>query len=326
MDIALYISELLYSNDCVIFPGFGGFVTSYAQAKIHPVNHTFYPPSKNILFNSKLTRDDGLLVDHVANRQNISYTDAKSIVANFIQELEKKIHKGKRIELNSIGVFFLDKKRKLLFDPDTNTNYLEESFSLPSIVMHPIDRKTRHQKIETGFIDRKPESGNLKRKQKVLYASMAVVPIILILGWFIFTGLPKNDFTQKSGMVNLVDYDIPENQPAVTELEVEKDPPIESLNFVGSTAADEIITKETVAEVIIQKKYYIIGGSFSNEANASKLVGILRAKGYDAQHAGLSRKGLFAVAYFSTYDKEEAMLNLAMIRRDDNPAAWLLKK
>ena len=66
--------------------------------------------------------------------------------------------------------------------------------------------------------------------------------------------------------------------------------------------------------------------SFKSETNASKLVGILRAKGYDAQRAGLSRKGLFAVAYFSTHDKEEALINLAMIRRDDNPSAWLLKK
>jgi nucleoid DNA-binding protein len=326
MDVAFYISELLYSNDCVILPGFGGFVSSYAPAKIHPVNHTFYPPSKNILFNSKLTRDDGLLVDYVATEQQISYSEAKSIVDTFIHELETKIQKGKKTALNGIGIFFLDKKGNLLFDPDSRTNYLEESFGLPSIVMRPIDRKSRHQKMETGFIDRKPESQNARTRRRVLYTSLTVVPAILLIGWFVFIGLPKTDFTQKSGMVNLVDYDLPENKPEITETEVNQDPPIESLNFEESKTDDNLVIEEQTPELAPTKKYYIIGGSFSNEENAAKLVGILRAKGYDAQHAGLSRKGLFAVAYFSTPDKDEALANLAMIRRDDNPAAWLLKK
>jgi len=266
------------------------------------------------------------LVDYVAVEQNISYTKAKSVVDAFVRELKEKIQKGLKVELDQVGVFFQDKKQNLLFDPDTSINYLEESFNLPSIVMHPIDRKSRHQRMESGFIDRKPESANTQRRRKVLYASMAVVPVLVLIGWFVFIGLPKADFTQKSGMVNLPEYDLQENKAVITDTEVEKDPPIESLNFEEPKVSEEIVAKVETPEIIPSKKYYIIGGSFQSEENASKLVGILRAKGYDGQHAGLSRKGLFAVAYFSTFDKEEALVNLAMIRRDDNPSAWLLKK
>ena len=214
MSVDFYISELLYTNDCVILPGFGGFVTSYAPAKIHPVNHTFYPPSKNVLFNSKLTRDDGLLLDYISSKENIDYTKAKSLVAYFVRELEQKIQIGNKVELDRVGVFFRDKKGKLLFDPDESINYLEESFNLPSIVMHPIDRKSRHRRIETGFIDRKPESTNTKNRRKLVYASLAIVPVLLLIGWFVFIGLPKADFTQKSGMVNLPDYEGTENKPS----------------------------------------------------------------------------------------------------------------
>lgn len=326
MNIDFYISELLYTNDCVILPGFGGFVTSYTSAKIHPVNHTFYPPSKNILFNSKLTRDDGLLLDFISLEENISYAEAKSRVASYVRELEEKILNGKRIELNRVGVFFLDKKQNLLFDPDSDINYLEESFSLPTIVTHPIARKSRHHRAESAFVDRKPESENTKKKRKVLYTSMAVVPVLLLIGWFVFVGLPKADFTQQSGMVNLSDYTTTELQPVVSDLEVKKNPPIESLNFAEPKISGERNTTEIASEIVPSKKYYIIGGSFQSEANASNLVAILRSRGYDAQHAGLSRKGLFAVAYFNTLDKDEALINLAMIRRDDNPSAWLLKK
>ena len=53
-----HINELLYNHDCVIVPEFGGFVTNYASAKIHPVQHTFTPPSKNIVFNKNLKNND----------------------------------------------------------------------------------------------------------------------------------------------------------------------------------------------------------------------------------------------------------------------------
>ncbi|MEZ5146058.1 MAG: hypothetical protein R2759_02945 [Bacteroidales bacterium] len=59
--------------------------------------------------------------------------------------------------------------------------------------------------------------------------------------------------------------------------------------------------------------------------NAEKLVAILRQKGYHANRAGLSKSGLHMVEYLATIDKSEALVNLEMIRKDDNPSAWLLK-
>ena len=60
--------------------------------------------------------------------------------------------------------------------------------------------------------------------------------------------------------------------------------------------------------------------------NADGLIATLREKGYDAQPAGQNPDGLHMVCYFSSEDKSEALINLAMIRKDSNPYAWLLKK
>jgi len=325
MNVAVYISELLYSNDCVILPGFGGFVTSYAPARIHPVNHRFHPPSKNILFNSRLTRDDGLLVDYVASKNDLNYAAAKVKIEDFVSNINHHLSKGEQVELTYLGLFSTDKEKKLLFDPNTSINYLDDSFGLPDIVMHPINRKPGLRKKEAAFIDRKPESEKEKRKRIVVYTSMAVVPVLLIIGWVLFFGLPKSDKTQQAGMTTLSDLEKNVQQPKLVENDAEKDPPIETLNFT-EPKEEEKQAEEIVPEKIITKKYYIIGGSFTSEVNADKLVGILRNKGYDAQRAGLSRKGLHVVAYFSTRDKEEALINLALIRKDDNPSAWLLRK
>jgi len=103
MDIPFFISQLLYDNDCVIIPGFGGFVAHYTPAKIHPVNHSFHPPSKNILFNSKLIRDDGLLIDYISEKQNISYSGAKARVEEFAEETIKNLANGEVFRFKNIG-------------------------------------------------------------------------------------------------------------------------------------------------------------------------------------------------------------------------------
>ena len=55
MDITKYIKELLFLHDCVILPGFGGFVANYKSAKIDEIRNVFFPPSKDIGFNREIS-------------------------------------------------------------------------------------------------------------------------------------------------------------------------------------------------------------------------------------------------------------------------------
>ncbi|MEZ5146056.1 MAG: hypothetical protein R2759_02935 [Bacteroidales bacterium] len=72
MDISFHISELLFEHDCVIIPGFGGFVGHYSPAKIHPISHTF-PPSKIFYLTQNSPMTMGLLLDYISQRENVSY-------------------------------------------------------------------------------------------------------------------------------------------------------------------------------------------------------------------------------------------------------------
>ena len=65
--IDVYISDLLYSYDCVVIPDFGGFVANYASAKVQAVQHKITPPSKKISFNKNLRTNDGLLNNYIAD-------------------------------------------------------------------------------------------------------------------------------------------------------------------------------------------------------------------------------------------------------------------
>jgi len=332
MQIEKYISELLYRHDCVVVPGFGGFVTDYAPAKVHPVSHNFYPPSKNILFNSKLIRDDGLLLHNISLTEGISYEQAKIKIEDFVMECKSDLMQGNKLSFEKIGTINKDIEGNILFEPVTSVNYLEESFGLPTFISPPIVRQPVHKRLEKKFIDRKPVPKRDNNRKKFYWVLVAVIPILLIGSWLIFNPRLKNKNAQHSSVIpisepemsntNIADFQVEENKKHAT--------PLKDFKFEDSDKGPEqklnnssIELKKTIAK---GPRYYIIGGAFRYKENADNLVTTLRSKGYDAKHAGINPSGLHIVSYFNSEDKSEALINLSMIRKNDNPSAWLLKK
>jgi hypothetical protein len=134
-------------------------------------------------------------------------------------------------------------------------------------------------------------------------------------------------------MVTLPDSEQVTKNPEVLSAPVHEaeEPPLESLDLrdPGSrqVAMDEAAaSKEEKKQALVTRKYFIIGGAFGVESNADKLVAVLRQKGFTAERAGLSPSGLHMVSYLSTPDKSEALVNLGMIRAQENPSAWLIRK
>ena len=103
-----YISSLLVEYDCVIIPDFGGFVANYASAKIHPTQHTFEPPFKQIAFNKNLTTNDGLLANAVAIGQSITFVEASSWIEQEVLRIEIRLAKKEPIKLDNVGTLFYD--------------------------------------------------------------------------------------------------------------------------------------------------------------------------------------------------------------------------
>jgi nucleoid DNA-binding protein len=336
LNIGQHISDLLFKHDCVILPGFGGFVGNYSAARVHPINHTFYPPSKNILFNSNLTGDDGLLTHSLSVAEEISYEEAKAVLKSFIKECRERLKEGKVLTFDKIGTIRRDVEGSLLFSQDNTVNYLEESYALPSFVSHPIIRKKIHRQPAAKFIDRKPVSERNKKKRAIYLVYLAIIPILFLLGWYFLPfNSDKNNNTQESSfapsteqtsepIVIKKDILVENTEPTSNEIEEAVPPPEESLSEATSKKA----SPGSNSAIFQEKKplYLIIGGAFQFKTNSQKLIARLNLKGYNAEYAGLSRHGLHMVCYLKTKDKNEALMNLAIIRKQDNPSAWLLKR
>jgi len=326
MVVENYISRLLYKHDCVILPGFGGFVTDYAPAKIHPVNHTFYPPSKSILFNSKLTSDDGLLIHEISVSEKISYEQAKSDVLEFVDSCRLQIEDNGFVKLTAIGTITKNRDGNFLFEPDTSVNYLEDSYGLTNFVSPPIARKPLHRRIEQKFIDRKPVPYEERKQRKAAYAYIAIIPVILIIGWLVFNTNFRNKDIQQSGILPATEQ-FTSGINNTNEIPAKKPKP--GVTYSNKISEPENSDAGPSPESVFEPPkpvYYIIGGAFQYEKNANRFAATLRSKGYNAKQAGLSRRGLHIVSYFDSSDKSEALMNLELIRKNDNPAAWLLKK
>ena len=77
LEVSKYIKDLLFIHDCVILPGFGGFVANYKPANIDDNLNIVSPPSKAVGFNRNLSKNDGLLINRLAESENLSYLEAE---------------------------------------------------------------------------------------------------------------------------------------------------------------------------------------------------------------------------------------------------------
>jgi OmpA-OmpF porin, OOP family len=87
-------------------------------------------------------------------------------------------------------------------------------------------------------------------------------------------------------------------------------------------------TTTTIANTTtVEKRFFIISGSFPTEAAAQAGVEALKAKGFkDAVVVGKNDAGSVRIAYKAYATREEANKDLPSIKASSNPSAWIFEK
>lgn len=139
--VEICLRELLFEQECVIIPNFGGFLSQYKSAEIDHLQHLIYPPAKTISFNRQLKNEDGLLANTYSLLNKVSFSEAAAIVKNWAAAFEEKLKKEEYAVLPKIGTFKWDKKTNTIaFEFDETQNYLAESYGLLPVNAVPILR------------------------------------------------------------------------------------------------------------------------------------------------------------------------------------------
>ena len=102
-ELSRHIEILLLSNDCVIVPGFGGFVAHHKVAEYDMEEKTFYPPQRVLGFNSQLVLNDSLLVQSYAEAYDLSYPEALRKIENEVEEIKQQVEIEGEYKFRGIG-------------------------------------------------------------------------------------------------------------------------------------------------------------------------------------------------------------------------------
>ena len=302
MNLANYISDLLYRYNCVIIPDFGGFVTNKIGAKVNETSNTFYPPAKQITFNSHLKVNDGLLTNYIASSENITFEKASRIIALSVTEWKNEIN-TKPIQIGAVGVLTLNENDQIIFEPNTTVNYLTESFGLTSVASESIKRNIAKVKPLIPILKKENKKGI---PTLIKYAATAAIMLTLS-----FAG---NNAYQQNKQESII---------ANQEKAIEKK--IQSATFVITNPLPTIALN-VLKEEVVSKPYHVVAGAFQFPENAEKKVNQLKKQGYKASILGANKWGLIEVAFDSFLDKNEAINNLYKIQATVSEDAWLLIK
>ena len=307
MQLATYINDLLYRYECVIIPGFGALLTQYHSAQIDSVTNTFYPPGKTLSFNRQLQTNDGLLANYVASVEKCSYESALQKIRNFTGRLSLQLSEGNTISIINIGDFNLNEENSVQFVPSKKQNFNTAAFGLTSFISPKINREVYKENIEA-LEEKVPVLFTPERRFAKPYLKYAAIALIAISitgfgGLKLYEGqVQKYNFVEKQRANTLV-----ENQIEEATFIIEN--PLPTLNFMLSKQSG---------------KYHIIAGAFRIKSNVDRKIQQLFKKGYDANMIGINKYGLHQVAYSSYETRLKAIQALRIIKRTDNPDAWLL--
>ena len=308
MKIDQYISQLLYRYQCVTVPGFGAFLTEFQTAQLDENSHSFYPPKKMVSFNPFIKNNDGLLANHLAQAEKISYEIAVNSIQNEVSHWKTKIQEFGSFSVKNIGDFSLNSENNIVFIPIDQINYDTASFGLSSFVSPAIKREVYKEEVEQ-LEEKAPVIFTPEKRKNYSVLKYAAV------------------FLLSAGITGTVGYKYYENKIAqetlIVETNVQKkvNQKIQEATFYISNPLP------TVTLSVPEEKlpYSVVAGAFRIESNAEEQYQRLLELGFKkAKRLAPNKHGLFPVVYGSYSTYSEAHKAMKNIQKLDNKAAWLL--
>jgi nucleoid DNA-binding protein len=332
MNISTYLIELLRLHDCVIVPDLGGFVTNYRPAEMDLASNSFSPPRKEIIFSTKLDKNDGLLVNHISESEGVGYLEARLIVSEIVDELKSRLENGEKVELPMIGSLQYDRNERLVFEPEIRENLLLEAFGLEGFqfpqIKHSDVFNTKHPYVNKEAV--RPVFS--KRRVKSLAIGIPIILALLIIpatrsSWKNYSF--RNNQTSSTAAIELNQPGPSVLKPAVSSKELNTEM-ISNPNLENKTGTSIVEKKENHAPVAAiepsQGKYHVIGGCFRIKENADKLFSQLRERDYKSELEQLSNGNyMVTVQSYTAWDEARLALN-NLSELEPQAGYWILVK
>jgi len=333
--IITHIERLLLVHDCVIVPGFGGFVLQAVSAVYDEKEHLFNPQRKEIVFNVTLQHNDGLLSESYMQMYDVNYRKAQLMLEEDVADMKVVLQEDKKLSLGVLGSFSLGMEGQVIFHPGESDAFSVGSYGLVSFNF-PQLQPVLVEREEVALLTRKRKKDILyipvnRKLLRVAAASAAAVALFLLVS------TPVKDVNQAAYTASFVPTEMvvksaPEIKPA-EEIASEETiaPEINEVKTERKVAAvapsrevkRQKITPEPAIAKPNLKMYHIVIASFPTEDQADKYIaGVDRQ---ECKHVSkVVRDGKYRI-YADKFDnREQAESYMATLRMNEKyKDAWL---
>lgn len=304
--------DVLLTNDSITVPGFGTFETSYQAAQLDEKTGVIYPPTKSVTFNASKTDDrENKLVEYLKNKLALDDNAAKAVIDEFISQANSRFADKASLTIDEVGVLSKAEDGSISLQ-SVPSNLSIDNYGMDTVEVEQVEEKQRIAAMATSNTVANNTKGKTsvgkntkattkvsttkttttttttttqekKKSNKLLKVLLVLLPILAILTilFFIF----------KDGILAWIDNLRGEKQPVETvqvaipdSIVNEEEPNIVGIDENSDDGDEAILSQAGFNNVSPQylgnkyKKYYLVGGSFRDKANANKVKREINAK------------------------------------------------
>ena len=362
IELAQHIETLLLENDCVIVPGFGGFVAHYSPATRVKEENIFLPPTRTIGFNPQLKLNDGVLVQSYMSAYDTSFADASRIVEKEVNEFIGLLHEEGKVHLDNIGEIHYNVYGNYEFIPYDSKITTPSLYGLDFFEMQELSVLQQKEKVWVPTHQEK-EKKTFEISINRAYLRNAAAMIAAIVLFFAFSTPVENTDVQKNNYAQLLPSElfeqIEKQSVAVTPVYVKSEAMQQAKKLSASSTkasstkkhtADKVKTSKPIAvkEVKVAKQgtsattaatapavksqksvnhpfHIIVAGGISLK-DAEAIATQLKSKGFaNAKALNMDEKVRVSISSFD--NRNEATKQLLELRKNETyKNAWLLAK
>lgn len=346
VEVEKYIKRLLYDQDCVIIPDFGGVLTHYLPARFEPSSGSYLPSERKVAFNEVLKIDDGLLAKFISENEGLPYGEAKRHIGDFVQTVQSLIKKNKTVTLGGIGSFHLNPEGRLVFQPDNSRNFHAEFYGLSPVAaldlkqQRPAVGEASPVKYEIEVSSPRPYITPSKKIAWGNWISAASIACILVYVSAVLSREPGETSSlspietirslfagpEKESVIPKV-VPVPDTRNSVPVAETRAAAPVveKNRNEEEAVATTDVNIAGLAAS---EHKFFVIASVYESESSLDKygaqMAEKLRSQGYESVRTLTVRdKYMLSAGEFSTWHEAQKMIP-ALSRTAKG--AWIYKK
>ncbi len=338
MDLNRELYVLLQQRQQVCLSGLGCFTVVEQSAQVHPVNHTFTPPQSFLEFESNVEVDN-VFIKHISDVFQLSEEQAANALDAFVTKVLENIEQNGSHTFEGLGTLIKSKDGNFLFECREDVVLKPALYGLQEFSSEAIKR-------QAAAASGKPEH-TLKKSHKKSIAIAILLLFMVAFGatFFLFPQHVqphlihiKNSFISvKDGFLKASEkpdkFDSGEAKSAAGDARTIEEPLVDYVE----EPLDDTISEDIEADLVfdgddaakekpVEKKYYIVAGSFHNKDNAIGLVDQLKAEGFnDARMHDNKKRGFYIVSIVGFNASEDAQRELRKLVNEGYRDAWIMK-